>query len=117
MNLFRRSCQFSKIGWKVPSGLFEVAGPILCAKDSLVVYWVHELLQILEHCIEFVLGLLLVVSVSLVDFILQVLLDCTCQAGIRLVYGSLYVHEPGEACLHVASQNRGVVQVMRCDME
>ena len=101
----------------MPSGLLEVAGPILRAEDSLVVDRVHELLQILEHRIEFVLGLLLVISVSLVDFILQILLDCTCQAGIRLVDSSLYVHEPCEASLHVASQNRGIVQVMRSYVE
>ena len=101
----------------MPSGLLEVAGPILRAEDSLVVDRVHELLQILEHRIEFVLGLLLVISVSLVDFILQILLNCTCQASIRLVDSSLYVHEPCEASFYVASQNRGIVQVMRCYVE
>ena len=93
----------------MPTCFLQVTGPILSAKHSLIVDRVHELLQVLEHGIELVLSLLFAISVSLVDFVFQILLDRTCQAGIRLVNCSLYMHEPCETSLYIPCQNCGFV--------
>ena len=89
----------------MPTSFLQVTGSILGAKHGLIVDRVHELLQVLEHGIKFILSLLLAISVSLVDFVFQILLDRTCKTGVGLINSSLYMHEPCETSLYIPCHN------------
>ena len=70
------SKEFGKVGWQVPTAFLKVTQTVLRTKHGLVIQWVHELLQVLKVCICIVSSFHLLVCMSLVDPILQILLDC-----------------------------------------
>ena len=70
------SKEFCKIGWQVSSAFLKVTQSVLCTEHGLVVEWVHELLQVLKVRICIMSSFKLLVCMSLIDPILQILLDC-----------------------------------------